>query len=452
MTLQPGQARMLIQVVGVLLILTFRSACLGRARPRPAPVLQLISGLWLGVAVWIAGALLHAWVPIWQMTALGLLLAAAGWAVARRLPVNTQLAVDVLAVCALAWLSIIPVRITPIIVAAAAFAAAGYVIDGMTMRLPRWRQRNLLVAPVLLVVVLLLKVQQVGDFGTRLQAQDPLLALRLVLVAADPGDRVVLPSGAAAWSLRNPRGDPRGVAVLLHGNDQLASAQPAATALQGALLRAGYDVLSVDHPGYGASPVPSADADWSAWDPTIGPKEALAYARTAFHPDGPGAIVIGHSAGVDVALHWLRDGATVRDVYLFGGSIDRPTGPELEWNSQFREDRGLPCCRNMDTMRLVRDRFYSGADRFAAALPPAHAVVHFVRFGIEFADVASVRDALYAAITPPKTACSFAGVTHFFNTLSLWRFVLIDSSTVIREAAIFATPDTVTPATALCPR
>src|ERR1039457_6777383 len=166
MTLQPGQARMLIQVVGVLLILTFRSACLGRARPRPAPVLQLISGLWLGVAVWIAGALLHAWVPIWQMTALGLLLAAAGWAVARRLPVNTQLAVDVLAVCALAWLSIIPVRITPIIVAAAAFAAAGYVIDGMTMRLPRWRQWNLLVAPVLLVVVLLLKVQQVGDFGT----------------------------------------------------------------------------------------------------------------------------------------------------------------------------------------------------------------------------------------------------------------------------------------------
>ena len=63
--------------------------------------------------------------------------------------------------------------------------------------------------------------------------------------------------------------------------------------------------------------------------------------------------------------------------------------------------------------------------------------VYFVRFGIEYPDVAQVRSALYAAISAPKAACDLAGVTHYFNTLMLWRFDLIDTATTIRTARLF---------------
>lgn len=239
--------------------------------------------------------------------------------------------------------------------------------------------------------------------------------------------------------LRTPADKPRGTAILLHGNDTLASWQPAALALQGSLIRAGYDVLSVDHAGYGASRAPDRNAGWTAWDPTIGPQEALQYLRSG-KARAPTTIVIGHSMGVDVALQWLSDGLDVQAEYLFGGSIDRP-GPESKWISIFHAQRHMRCCIPLQTMRRVRDSFYSGADHFALALPPRHPTVHFVRFGIEYADVMRDREPLYADIPAPKTAHDFAGVTHYFNTLSLrGRFVLIDTLAVKRTAAIFLHP------------
>ena len=100
---------------------------------------------------------------------------------------------------------------------------------------------------------------------------------------------------------------------------------------------------------------------------------------------------------------------------------------------------------SLQTIRRVRDEFYSGADRFALALPPDHPVIHFVRFGIEYQDVAAIRDLLYTDIPPPKTVYDLIGVTHYFNTLSL-RFnplllpglVLVDTLAVQRTAGIFS--------------
>jgi len=251
--------------------------------------------------------------------------------------------------------------------------------------------------------------------------------------------------------LRTPT--PRGTAILLHGNDPLASRQAAALALQGALMRAGYDVISIDHPGYGATPLPGVDADWKAWDPTICPARALndlASAAGSGHPTtpprAPTTIVVGHSMGVDVALELgVSRGADIQAEYLFGGSIDRPTDPDNGWIKEFFQQRRTPCCMSLPTIGRVREQFYSGADRFALALPPDHPVVHYVRFGIEYDDVARIRDVLYADIPPPKTVCDLSGVTHYFNTLSLRfsplllpGFVLIDTLAVKRTAEIFS--------------
>lgn len=435
---------MLIDLAALVLILLFRFACLGRSRSARPIYARLVSGLWLGVAAWIAGAILQAWVPLWQMLVVGLVLAATGWAAARITGANVQYIADFLAVCALAWLSVIPVSVALVAAAAGAFAAAGFVLDGVTMRQRQRLQPYILAVPFPIAVILFLHVHHQDIFGPRLQAEDPAFWLRLALVAPKPGRGVTLPSGAAAWLLKNPSGDPRGLAILLHGNDPLGSRQPAAVALQGALERSGYDVLSVDHPGYGGSPVPHAAAGWSEWDPTIGPKEALAYVHSTAGPNR--TLLVAHSGGVDVALKWLADGADLADAYLFGGSIDRPMvsgdpGSDDRWIRQFHSDRGMPCCMPLETMRPIRDRFYSGADHFAASLPQQHAFVHFVRFGIEFQDIAQVRGALYAAISAPKAACDFPGVTHFFNTLTLWRFTLVDTGAMVRTAMIFAAPD-----------
>jgi len=371
-------------------------------------------------------------------------LATAGWAAAKITGANVQYIADLLAVCALAWLSVIPVRALFVAAAAGAFAAAGFVLDSVTMRQRRWLQLCILVAPLPIAVILFLHVRHQDIFGPRLQAEDPAFWLRLALVAPKPGRGITLPSGAASWLLKNPSGDPRGLAILLHGNDPLGSRQPAAVALQGALERSGYDVLSVDQLGYGGTPVPNAAAGWSEWDPTIGPKEALAYIHSTYGPHR--TVLVGHSGGVDVALEWLRDGADLEDAYLFGGSIDRPMVPgdpesEDRWIRQFHADRGMPCCMRLETMRAIRDGFYSGADHFATSLPQQHAFVHFVRFGIEFQDIAQVRGALYGAISAPKAACDFPGVTHFFNTLTLWRFILVDTGAMVRTATIFGAPD-----------
>ena len=429
---------MLTNFGAVLLVLAFRSACLGRVRPPLSVRAQLVSGLWLGIAGWTVGALLQAWVPLWEMLLLGSALAATLAALRANISLSARAAADFIAVAALGPLSVIPVRTANVVAAAVVFTAAGLALDGVTRSLSPQTRWRLLAQPGILLVLLAISVRQVGDFDSRLLVQQPLFLLRLALVAPNPGARARLESGTAAWILRTPSNSPRGTAILLHGNDPRASWQPAALALQGALVRAGYDVLSVDHIGYGATPLPNARADWRAWDPAIGPRQALSYLHSANAARAPETIVVAHSMGVDVALEWLKEGADVQAAYLFGGSIDRPTGPENAWISVFHQQRRIPCCMPLQTMRMIRDQFYSGADRFTAALPRSHPVVHFVRFGIEYADVARDREPLYTDLSPPKTACNLAGVTHYFNTLSVRGFVLIDTLTVRRTAELFS--------------
>ncbi len=87
----------------------------------------------------------------------------------------------------------------------------------------------------------------------------------------DAGTRVALDDGATAWLQETESDEPRGTAIVMHGNHRKGSQQPSSIALQGALLRARFDVLAVDHPGFGASATPHPGAPWHAWDPRARP-------------------------------------------------------------------------------------------------------------------------------------------------------------------------------------
>lgn len=430
----------LIYCAAVVLVLVFRAGCLGAFSLRPKLSWQLVSGLWLGFAAWTVGAIVQAWVPLWQTLLLGVVLAASLALLPARISGQARTAADFLAVAALGVLSVIPVRTANVLAAAVVFALTGLALDRLIRPLRPRFQGTLLAVPGIMLLLLGVSVRQVKDFGSRLWVRDRLFPLRLALVVPNPGTPVHLESGTVMWILRTRGEHPRGTAILLHGNDWRGSRQPAALALQGALLRAGYDVFSVDQAGYGASPPPANRGDWRAWDPTIVAQQALDYARSGNNARAPAIIVVGHSMGANEAVQWLSKGAALEAAYLFGGSNDLPTGPESTWIRAFHQHRRMPCCMPVEEMSLIRDHFHGGAVGFARELPPVHPVVHFIRFGIEYEDVSRDREPLYAAISPPKRVCDFAGVTHYFNTLSLLRsrLVLIDTLAVTRTAGIFS--------------
>lgn len=427
----------MLTVAAVVLSALFRSAFLDLHGPGTGRLYRpLICGLWLGLASWFAGTTLQAWTPMWQMLVAGMALSGLIAAVPPRFALYARAGADFLIVALLGVVSVIPVQPMLVIAAAFVFAAGGFLLDRIRSLVLSPRLSPLLLAiPVVLLLFLGLQVRQPGNFGSRLFEEEPLFPLRMTLVIPSAGERLPLGEGTGAWLLKSPNDEPRGTAIVLHGNHRLGSRQPSGLVLQGALVRAGYDVLSVDHPGFGASAVPPVDAEWNAWDPTLGVVEALRFLGAQKRPALLQTIAVGHSMGVDVALKLAADGASLAAIYLWGGALDRPHGPN--WVSGFHRERNLPCCLSPSSMSRIRDEFYGGGDRFAAALPASHAPVHFVRFGIEHADVTRDREPLHVAITEPKRVCDFDSVSHYFNTLALRGFVLIDTRTVRRTAEIF---------------
>jgi len=429
---------MLVISEAALVILSFRIAYAGGVQPQSGLHYHIVAGLWLGISAWIAGALLHAWVPLWQMLLIGLAAGVGVFVLQPRLKLATRPAADLFVIAALGTLSVVPIAWVRVAVAAAVFMAAGYALDRLTRRLTLRAQRILWVMPIALTALIGLCVTQADDFGSRLLARDPLFPMRLALAAPLPGERVSLPSGAAAWLLTVPGGKSVGTAIFLHGNNPGAARQPAAIALQGALLRAGFDAMTVEMPGYGASPPPSADAALDNWDPTVGPREALAFIDATHRTDSASTIIVGHSAGVDVGLQWLKSGVTAQEAYLFSGTIAGPPLSVEDAAKLFHRERRMPCCLSDQTVKQITDRFYASADRYAAQLPQNHALIQFVKMEIEYSDVAADRQALYAAISAPKAECTFAGVTHYMNTLALRRFTLVDTRAVERLARLFS--------------
>ena len=202
--------QMLTYCAAVLLVLALRVACVGGMRLPFKVGLQLISGLWLGIASWTVGALVRAWVPVWQMLFLGLALSAIIAALPVNIRVQARAVADFVAVAALWPLSVIPVDAASVIVAAVTFTAAGFALDSLSRRMPPPIQWRLFALPAVLLVLLGVGARYMSDFGLRLLVQDPFSPLRFALAVPNPGARAYLESGTGAWILRAPGDSPRG--------------------------------------------------------------------------------------------------------------------------------------------------------------------------------------------------------------------------------------------------
>ncbi len=134
------------------------------------------------------------------------------------------------------------------------------------------------------------KSRQPGNFGSRLLAEDPLFPLRTVLVAPSP-------AFGYRWRTARLRGCSRlrapglGMAIVTARGSSERLAAPSSIALQGALMRAGYDVPSVDHPGFGSSRA-AFERGLREWDPALCAAVALKVsaagtARADDHRGGP---------------------------------------------------------------------------------------------------------------------------------------------------------------------
>jgi hypothetical protein len=139
---------MLVISEAALAIVSFRIAYAGAVQPQSGLGRHIVAGIWLGIAAWITGALLHAWVPLWQILLIGLAAGAGVFVLQPRLKLVARPAADLFVFAALGTLSVVPIAWVRVAVAAAVFMAVGFALDRLTRRLMTLRvQRILRVMP-----------------------------------------------------------------------------------------------------------------------------------------------------------------------------------------------------------------------------------------------------------------------------------------------------------------
>ena len=411
------------------------------------PALRSAGWLLAGVAVWLAAGAAGAWAPLWPalpITALGVVDRGgrrfALWA-----------ACDALVVLALAMLSI-PMLVPGRIVAAVFLVAAGGLgLDLIVCRCagPRRRVARWAATPVVLGALAFLAfalMPPIGDRGPRDWSEAVSLASGIAPFPVPGERRITLATGAVAWFDR-PHGDqPYPGALFFHGADRDGAHQPAALAVRRALVHAGFAVLAVDRPGYGASPHPELDADIAAWDPV--PTDLAAYRMLLAMPGVRTVTAVGHSMGNFDVLALLSASVSLDAAVMMGAALrelDADQRVEEYWDRRFFRDRGIAKPPESFPVREIRHR-YLDASRFAFALPAHHPPVRFVIFGIDWPNIVADRDRLYQLLPGPKEIWSLPEATHYLSAQGWRRMRLLvgDTRVARRLAAALdrAAPDT----------
>jgi pimeloyl-ACP methyl ester carboxylesterase len=396
-------------------------------------------GAWLFASAW------GAWTPLW----IGGMLAVAIAAVASipglaRWRGSLRTGADALVVFTCAALSVPPFSWAGAVSAAAAFAALGFVVDRWltpprrdaaadeTIARPAHApvaaspaaptatmQRNgMLLRSSLIVLVLGTGVAGTGWLaGRTAETTHGWLGnwTHFAIGPVQPGRRLELPTGAVAW-LHRPSGGaegPRPAALLFHGMDPAGVRQKAAEALRRGLLDAGFVVLSVDHPGFGASPPPDPEAGLRAWDPLPNAEAALNRLRDV--PNVGPIIAVGHSMGCSQVLRLIRKrGDAIRLAAVFGSAAPDPPQRDAYWYRRFHEDRGLEREQlSKEKWRRISDTYYNDLAA-ARALPPDHPPIRFVEFGLEHPNITASRDLVYRAIPGRKQRWRLPLANHYF--------------------------------------
>ncbi len=414
--------------VGMLVLAAILARCGGaaaRAGQKPDPLLRVLGGVLSAGGAWLLAASAGAWSPCWPALALGFIAGVADLLPQRRFirPFS-----DGLVVVVAGLLSTPAVPLFALSMSVVLAVGLGLVIDRALKRLAViWRGVlvGIPVAAVALAVVL--KIDDLrtfaGWYGSRTH--------QVGVTFAQPGERVTLSTGTVAYFARPDVAGPVPGAVLFHGAHRDGARQAAACVFRRALLQAGVAVLSVDHPGFGASPAPSISYPIEEWDPLPAAQAALAALRDRVGQQR--IILVGHSLGAIDVFRLLADGADVDGAIVAGTGIGDITPTEDYWYAIFNEPRRLDPWMPRDKWRALNDRYYMPAVFIERILPDRYPML-FVRLGSERLAARPFRTAAWAALPQPKQACTLTYATHNFTAIGEAGLILGETS-VTRDLA-----------------
>lgn len=248
------------------------------------------------------------------------------------------------------------------------------------------------------------------------------------------GEKVVLSTGATAW-LDHPSGPgPFPGALSFHGAHRLGSNQPAAFVLRRALRAAGFLTLSVDHPGYGETPVPEANDALERWSPLPSVRAASKWLHD--RDDISSIYAFGHSMGVTDVLRLLKvEQNRLTGAVLFGGGLPGDEPAEEYWYRRFHSDRRIKGQVPLRRFREIRDRY--NVYYALTALGENTIPLLFVRFAKEHDNIVQTRDELYELLPRTKAIWDLEGSTHYFSAAGRSRTVIGDTRIMKRLVALF---------------
>lgn len=370
---------------------------------------------WLScmVGMWLLASAAGAWSPLW----IALALAAAGSAIhLGSRSAWTFVAFDVAAIVVFSLVALPRLDNVTLLLVAAGAGCAGYFMDRAAILL-HWKLRlGIHAVQCLGIVTAVAAFVQVAPTMPVFawHAASPAAWLHIAVAPTPQVRRTELVGGVVAWIERPRKNGPAPGAVFFHGAHRDGAHQPAAKVVRRALLDAGFVVISLDHPGFGASPLPNED-HVEAWDPLPAKEEALRLAREA--ADDRPVIVVGHSMGCLDVMRALAVHTDIDAALLFGGAVNVPRPDDEEWAERFYVDRQITEPMEPELITEIRKRLYD-AHVIASALPDDLPPVLFVHFGIEHENVVIGRDHLAAMFPNELTHWHFHGATHYFNA---WR-------------------------------
>jgi len=369
---------------------------------------------------WVTGG--GGWTPIWPMLVLGVVggvlepTANAAW---RR---RGRLIGDIAAVGIAAAAAVRPVEWALMAGAMVVLPAVGLILDWLHARAgPGWRLTGWSLALASVSLAAGLGLGEVWYNARSILERDPAVVVQGGVLQPPESEQVGLTEESVGWlTLAEAEGQRPG-AVVFHGADAHGSKQRAAVVLRRALKAAGYDVLAVDHPGFGQTPVPEEVTDPTAWDPV--PAARAAAERLRERPKVGPVIAVGHSMGCATVYQLLgEDGPDLAAGVVFGSGVPDPDRDEY-WYRRFHEDRGLSEGElEPKTVEVIEKRYYH-APGLLDGMKPDHPPVIFGQFSDEWENIRATRDRVYASI-PGRKARWPVQSNHYFNAYRLYSFML----------------------------
>ena len=385
-----------------------------------------VAGAYRMFAMWLVLVLIGYGTPLYVLPAL--LAAAVLWSGLRRRQV-LQVVLELAVFCLLVMSSGMPLKAEYLVLA----LSFDQVLTRLALlrydpqRIPRKRVHRLLVSGGSLAGVVVLVYLCLPDAQRYLERHDPAELLRLApkgLPAPWLRQRT-LPEGVY-WEGRFPLHAQR-CALVFHGAAPAGSLQSTGLSLTQSLLQQRTRIFAVDHPGFGASPAPSATAPVEAWDPAPLTAAVLERMRLAGCRN---QWLIGHSQGVTEALRLLRmENDSFLGVAVLGAGLYEDTeGSKQYWYNRFHIDRRITGRVPYERWLAIRDRYYRNEAYCATAdFEPqtGGATLAYVVFRDEHDDLKRTREQLWECLRYPDGRRLAFDSGHYLNSGQFGPFTLI---------------------------